>query len=243
MISVMQIRRGRDAADCAPADLHDILPAVLMPDLSQRRRPAGRGGASLGHSQAEKAKSRERILAAAARQVREGGLESLGVAELMKAANLTHGGFYGHFPSRAALIAAALDRALESSRVNTAPQGTVDLETVVRRYLSKAHRDNPAEGCAMSTLLADAARSEDPAVRERMANQVERSFAWIAGAMGDGAAAQDAATTALCAMMGALAVARVFGDDLRSERVLDVVRRAVLDLAEEAGASCDAAVP
>jgi TetR/AcrR family transcriptional regulator, transcriptional repressor for nem operon len=188
----------------------------------------------LGHSRAEKAKSRERILAAAARKVREGGLESLGVAELMKAANLTHGGFYGHFSSRAALIAAALDRALESSRVDfdTVPYGAVALETVVRRYLSKAHRDNPAEGCAMSALLADAARSEDPAVRKRMADQVQRSFAWMAGAMGGGAAAEDAATTALCAMIGALAVARVLGDNSRSEHVLEVVRRAVLNLVD-----------
>jgi TetR/AcrR family transcriptional regulator, transcriptional repressor for nem operon len=197
----------------------------------------------LGHSQAEKAKSRERILAAAARKVREGGLESLGVAELMKAADLTHGGFYGHFPSRAALIAAALDRALESGQVDvdTASHGAVALETMVRRYLSKAHRDNPAEGCAMSTLLADAARSEDPAVRERMAEQVRRSVAWMAGAMGGGAVATNAATTALCAMVGALAVARVFGNDPRSEHVLEVVRRAVLDMADDACASNDAA--
>ncbi len=197
----------------------------------------------MGHSQAEKAKSRERILAAAARKVREGGLESVGVAELMKAADLTHGGFYGHFPSRTALIAAALDRALESSKVDfdTAPNRAVAFETVVRKYLSKAHRDNPAEGCAMSALLADAARSEDPAVRERMADQVERSFAWMASAIGGGADAKDAATTALCAMIGALAVARVMGDTPRSEQILQVVRRAVLHLADEAGASDEAA--
>src|SRR5262245_27673167 len=70
---------------------------------------------SMGHSQAEKAASRERILEVAARQIREGCLESLSIAELMRAANLTHGGFYGHFPSRSALIAAALERALAES--------------------------------------------------------------------------------------------------------------------------------
>ena len=66
----------------------------------------------MGHSRADKAESRERILAIAARQIREGGLDSVSIGEVMKAANLTHGGFYGHFPSRTALIAAALERAL-----------------------------------------------------------------------------------------------------------------------------------
>ena len=78
----------------------------------------------MGHSQVEKAKSRERILDAAARRIREGGFDGLSIAELMKSANLTHGGFYGHFPSRAALLAEALERAMdrgEASPVAAAP--------------------------------------------------------------------------------------------------------------------------
>ncbi|HEY2750970.1 TetR/AcrR family transcriptional regulator, partial [Phenylobacterium sp.] len=66
----------------------------------------------MGHSQAEKAKSRERILAEAARQIRQNGLESVSVGTLMKSVGLTHGGFYGHFESREALLASALERAL-----------------------------------------------------------------------------------------------------------------------------------
>jgi TetR/AcrR family transcriptional regulator, transcriptional repressor for nem operon len=121
------------------------------------------------------------------------------------------------FPSRAALIAAALDRALQAgeTRFAASPHGLSALETVVRWYLSKAHRDNPAEGCAMPTLVADAARSEDPAVRGRMAAQLETSFGWMAGAMGGGRIDDDAAVTALCAVVGALAVARVLGDSSR----------------------------
>src|SRR5271166_4130463 len=67
---------------------------------------------SMGHSQAEKAQSRERILAEASRQVRHGGLESVSVGTLMKSVGLTHGGFYGHFESRDTLLAEALERAL-----------------------------------------------------------------------------------------------------------------------------------
>ena len=197
----------------------------------------------MGHSQAEKAKSRERILEVAARKVRQGGLESIGVAELMKAAELTHGGFYGHFPSRTALIAAALDRALAASEAHfaTAPDGPAALETVIRRYLSRAHRDNPAEGCAMAALVADSARSGDPVVHERMAAQLEKSFAWMADAIGGGRSGEDAAVTVLCAMIGALAVARVLGEGPRSDRVLAVVRCAMLDLAAGARASEDTA--
>ncbi len=69
----------------------------------------------MGHSQAEKAKNRERILAEAAEQIRETGLEALSVGKLMQKVNLTHGGFYGHFPSRSDLIAQALKRALDAA--------------------------------------------------------------------------------------------------------------------------------
>jgi TetR/AcrR family transcriptional repressor of nem operon len=61
--------------------------------------------ASMGHSQTAKAENRERIVAEAARQVRRRGLESLSVGGLMKSVGLTHGGFYGHFESRSALLA------------------------------------------------------------------------------------------------------------------------------------------
>ncbi|MDT7835505.1 TetR/AcrR family transcriptional regulator [Aquabacterium sp. OR-4] len=66
----------------------------------------------MGHSQADKAQSRERILAEAAGQIRDAGLESVSVARLMRSAGLTHGGFYGHFASRDELLAQALERAL-----------------------------------------------------------------------------------------------------------------------------------
>ena len=75
-----------------------------------------RGFVRMGHSQAEKAENRERILAEASRQVRRDGLESLSVGTLMKSVGLTHGGFYGHFESRSALLAEALERALRDGR-------------------------------------------------------------------------------------------------------------------------------
>ena len=77
----------------------------------------------MGHSQAEKALSRERILAEASRQVRDGGLESVSVGALMKSVGLTHGGFYGHFESRETLLVEALERALLESEAKAVADG------------------------------------------------------------------------------------------------------------------------
>jgi TetR/AcrR family transcriptional repressor of nem operon len=188
----------------------------------------------LGHSRAEKADSRERILDAAARQIRQGGLESVSIADLMKAANLTHGGFYGHFPSRAALIAAALERALErgeASFIAAEPaKGGATVKSIVNRYLSPAHRDNTGEGCAIAALAGDVGRSEDEPVRERMAQRVERNFTNMAEAMGGGPQAEQAAVAAWCGMIGAIALSRVFQGTDRSDQILRLARQSILDL-------------
>lgn len=188
----------------------------------------------MGHSRAEKAESRERILDVAARQIRQGGLESVSIAEIMKAANLTHGGFYGHFPSRAALIGAALERALDrgeasfvAARTPNAP-GTV--KSIVNRYLSPAHRDDTRDGCAIAALSGDVGRAEDDEVRAQMARRLEQSFEDMAKAMGGGPKAEAAAVTAWCAMVGAMSLSRVFRGTDRSDAILRTVRQAVLDL-------------
>jgi TetR/AcrR family transcriptional repressor of nem operon len=193
------------------------------------------GAAHLGHSQAEKADSRERILDAAARQIRQGGLESVSIAELMKAANLTHGGFYGHFRSRGALIAAALERALErgdAAFIAAQPaSGGATVKSIVNRYLSPAHRDNIGEGCAIAALAGDVGRAGDEKVRDPMVERLEHSFEEMAKAMGEGPEAQDAAVAAWCGMVGAIALARVFGGtDRRSDQILRLARQSILDL-------------
>ncbi len=188
----------------------------------------------MGHSKAEKAESRERILDAAARQIRQGGLDSLSIADLMKAANLTHGGFYGHFPSRSALIADALDRAMDLGEASfvaaKSPKSEGTVKSIVNRYLSPAHRDNAAEGCAISALAVDVGRADDEAVRARMAQRLERSFGSMAKAMGDGPNAEDAAIAAWCAMVGAIALSRVFRGTDRSDLILRLARQSILDL-------------
>jgi TetR/AcrR family transcriptional repressor of nem operon len=187
----------------------------------------------VGHSQAEKALSRERIVVAAARQIRAGGLESVSIAELMKTVKLTHGGFYGHFPSRSALIAAALDRALTEgeARSVTATSGRAapTLKSILNRYLSPAHRDDPGSGCAVSALAGDVGRA-DAEVRAIMARRLETYFDDLAAAIGDDPEAADSAVSAWCTMVGAVVLSRVFTNTDRSDAILRLARRSILRL-------------
>ena len=194
---------------------------------------------NVGHSQAEKAQSRERIITAAARQIREGGLESISIAELMKEAELTHGGFYGHFPSRSALIAAALEHALfdgeAASIAATSRKGSRTLKSIVNSYLSPAHRDDAGTGCAISALAADVGRA-DPEVREIMMRRMELYFGDISRVIGDVPEADKLATSMWCTMVGAIVLSRVFKGDDRSDVILRMARKAILEQEKSARA-------
>jgi TetR/AcrR family transcriptional regulator, transcriptional repressor for nem operon len=193
----------------------------------------------VGHSRAEKAQSRERILAAAAVRIRESGLDSISVGEIMKSVNLTHGGFYGHFESRADLIAAALERALEdggkASAMHASQRGKATVKSIVNAYLSPAHRDHPSTGCAIPSLAAEAARAE-PVVKSIMADQVRAAFATMERAYAgceDGGASEGAeqfAVTALATMIGAMTISRVLGDGPESDQVLALARKSLLEM-------------
>jgi TetR/AcrR family transcriptional repressor of nem operon len=179
--------------------------------------------ASMGHSQTAKAENRERIVAEAARQVRRRGLESLSVGGLMKSVGLTHGGFYGHFESRSALLAEALERALEDGEANAKSKdggGARSLGAIAKGYLSRAHRDAPDSGCAIAALASDVGRA-DEASREVMAAHVEAFTQTVAESLGGDA---ETALVAVSAMVGALALSRVITDPGRSDALLRAVR-------------------
>jgi TetR/AcrR family transcriptional repressor of nem operon len=184
------------------------------PERQQRRF-------AMGHSQAEKVRSRERILAQASRQIRDGGLDSVSVGALMKSVGLTHGGFYGHFESREALLAEALERALLEGEAKAGASGApASFSGIVRSYLSRTHRDSRDSGCAVAALVSDVARA-DVASREVMTEHVESFVESVAGALdGD----DQRAIVAVSAMVGALALSRVVTDPSRSNAILKVVR-------------------
>lgn len=187
----------------------------------------------MGHSQAEKAQSRERILREAADQIRDGGLESVSVGKLMKSVNLTHGGFYGHFASRTDLLAQALERALLDGERRLAAREksarSLGFAGFVSDYLSPSHRDSRSTGCAVSALISDVGRA-DAQSRAVMSGSIEDYIAAARRHLGDDDDSR--AMLAVSAMVGALALSRVMPDPARSDDLLRSVRLSLMAFSE-----------
>src|SRR5687768_10140753 len=128
-------------------------------------------------SREQMAENRRRILDAASRLFRAKGFDSVSVAEVMKAAGLTHGGFYGHFSSKDDLIAQTLVHVLAGE----AGRGG-DFRTFVDAYLSLRHRDNAADGCPTAGLAADI-RHQTPAARLAMTDGLRSQIDRISEAL------------------------------------------------------------
>lgn len=174
------------------------------------------------------ARNRERIVETAAKLFRERGFDGIGVADLMKAAGLTHGGFYVHFDSKEALLAEAAGRALEGAsggwQALIAAHGDDPLGAVARSYLSSAHRDNPGAGCAIAALGADMSRA-GPAVRDAVTERTRAQLDLLAGAA-PGASAEERRRNAIAtyaAMIGGLVLARAVSEPALSEEILAAV--------------------
>ncbi|HEU0025871.1 MAG TPA: TetR family transcriptional regulator [Ktedonobacterales bacterium] len=181
-------------------------------------------------STAHKARTRTRIIEAAARAFRERGVETVAIADVMRAAGLTHGGFYAHFPSKDALVAEATTRGLRDSRrafVADAADASPDapLREIIRRYVSRYHRDHPAEGCAMPALAAEIAR-EPGEIRHAFTTALEEFVTQLADYVPDATpgARRDAALALASGMAGAVALARAVDDPDLSDRILLAAR-------------------
>src|SRR5579864_8989610 len=137
----------------------------------------------MGHSKAQKTRTHKRIVSIASKRFREKGLVGLGIAELMKEAGLTVGGFYKHFDSRDDLVAEAVSSAFGGwkRRVDVAAFGgtSVSLAKLIDDYLNEAHRDNPGTGCAFSALAPEIARS-GKRIRAVTSEQVRNDIQLIA---------------------------------------------------------------
>ena len=183
----------------------------------------------MGHSQEEKAENHRKIVEVAAARMRESGTDGPGVAEIMKEAGLTHGGFYKHFDSRDDLVAEAVEAAIEQGREGF-EAATADAEdplaAFVDWYLSPDHRDDPASGCAVVALGSDAARS-DPRVRAAYRGQVERYLSHMEELLGGGEDARRRAIGAVTSMVGAMLIARAVDDEELSEEILREARAGV----------------
>jgi TetR/AcrR family transcriptional regulator, transcriptional repressor for nem operon len=192
------------------------------------------------YSREHKLETHARIVRKASVRLREKGAHGVGVADLMKEAGLTHGGFYAHFDSREALVIEAFAHAMERSTdrwrklaEQTAPDKR--LATIVESYLTPIHRDDPGHGCAIPTLGAEIAR-ESPRTRKAFAAKLEQMIEMLAEQIPDvpRKAARKQAMAAIATMMGTLVLARVAGNGEFSDEILGAGRDAVLDRAAPA---------
>ena len=189
------------------------------------------------YSREHKLETHARIVKKASVRLREKGAHGIGVADLMKDAGLTHGGFYAHFDSRDALVieafAYAMDRGTERWRKlaeQTPPEKR--LGVIVDSYLTAAHRDDPGHGCTIPTLGAEIAR-ESPRTRKAFAAKLERMIDMLADQIPEvpRKAARKQAMAAIATMMGTLVLARIAGNGEFSDEILGAGRAAVLDRA------------
>ena len=186
------------------------------------------------YSKEHKQETHDRIVKKASVRLREKGAHGIGVADLMKEAGLTHGGFYAHFDSRDALVIEAFNYAMERSteRWRKLAEGIPPdkrFASIVEAYLTPLHRDDPGHGCAITSLGAEIAR-ESPRTRKAFAAKIEEMIDMMADHLPDAPrkTARRQAIAALATMMGTLVLSRIAGSGEFSDEVLAAGRETVL---------------
>lgn len=185
-------------------------------------------------SREQAAENRERVLQTAARLFREKGVDGVGVAELMQAAGLTHGAFYGQFSSKEELVAEACRWALgktESYWERLQAREADPLAAIIDAYLSPAHRDDPGRGCALTTLGVEAPR-RDPGVRRAVSDGLVNLLARLEGLLPrrlQAARRRRRALALMASLVGGLVLARAVEDETLSAEILAAVRAELAD--------------
>lgn len=167
---------------------------------------------------------RARIVEAASRALRRGGLDGVSIPQLMKRAGLTHGGFYAHFADRDELVVEAVRHAALETAASVF-EAAPTVEAALGAYVSPQHVGHPDHGCVVAALGADAPRQRAP---------VRRAFAWAAKGLLQLVQDKldpglkelsDEALELTSRMVGAIVLARVLDDPRLTSRLLAVARR------------------
>ena len=184
-----------------------------------------RAATSRRPASSRKEATHERIVETAARAIRRSGYGGTGVAELMKEAGLTHGGFYAHFESREGMLAEAADRAgldgmaLLARVAAAAPRGKA-LEALLRAYLSDGHVESVATGCAVAALGSEMPR-QAPKVRRAATRRIKEMIDLVGRQSPDWGqpGAHERALVTMATALGALVLARAVDDPQLSQAV------------------------
>jgi TetR/AcrR family transcriptional repressor of nem operon len=182
-------------------------------------------------SREEKARTHARIVEVAAGMVRENGIAATGVAEVMKAAGLTHGGFYRHFASKDDLVAAAISHAVTTSLAELEEaEGHVAksaaLLNYVDRYLSDLHVGNPRDGCPLAALGPEAPRSS-PRISNALDEGGVEAVRVLTAAMNG---RRETASALMATLLGTVVMARMAGSRRCRQLTLSAGRKAALSI-------------
>jgi len=176
----------------------------------------------------------ERIVEAAARIIRRSGFNGVSVADIMKEAGLTHGGFYAHFASREALLAEAADHAgAQSVALSAQIAATVPLEqslpSILHAYLSIEHLEDIENGCPFAALGSEMPR-QAPEIRRAATRRIKEMVDVVARQLPDWGqpSAHEQALATVATMVGALLLARAVDDPRLSEACLDAALKNLL---------------
>jgi TetR/AcrR family transcriptional regulator, transcriptional repressor for nem operon len=205
---------------------------VILEPQSMSRTPNSR-----------KETTHERIVEVAARALRRDGYAGVGVAEVMKEAGLTHGGFYAHFESRDALLVEALERASRErseavSRVvqQRAAAGISGFRSLVETYLADQQIASPENGCPVAALASEMPRQAQM-LRDASAVRVQRLIAAVRAMLPrkHRAAASFVAGT----LVGSLQLARAVGDNADGRALLSTARNTLVSRYDDKAAAGD----
>jgi TetR/AcrR family transcriptional repressor of nem operon len=187
----------------------------------------------MGHSKEDKRTTHARIVKVAARRFRERGLDGIGIADVMKEAGVTVGGFYKHFGSRDELVVEALATAFKD--LDVWEEHTADIAQLLQTYLTEAHRDAPGTGCAMGALLGDMTHASK-STRVLYTERVKRSLAFTSALLPSSKRGdkdkdnRGRALLILSALLGAINLSRAVSDPNLSREILHGVRDELIRL-------------
>ncbi len=176
--------------------------------------------------------SHARIVDVASKAIRRAGYRGVGVADIMKEAGLTHGGFYAHFESRDALVVEALARAGQENIASLTEvierrltKGDTRFHALVETYLNQVHMERVEDGCVVAALSSEITR-QDEVVRVEARRRVDAMIALVQGALPEYADESEAAVIT-ATMVGALQLARTLGGN-EGRAILAQTRQALL---------------
>ncbi|AMW83220.1 Transcriptional regulator, TetR family [Pseudomonas yamanorum] len=181
--------------------------------------------------------NREIIVEAATRLFRERGIHGISVSDVMAAAGLTHGGFYGHFESREALATEACNRAFEQSslrwqaRVEQSPDPETARLALIDPYLTAANRDNPGDSCPVAAFAGEMCHeAADSALQRTFIRGLEESMGILGATQATGSPEGDrqAAMAQYAMMVGAITLARATKGSGLSDEFLEAARNLLI---------------